>query len=232
MKNYRPAFLVAAVLNVLLAAGLGYMWWSSHHRSNMWAQPQTAGRESAGETTRQTAANTPSAPPETPLAPVQLTPQRIQSIGVQTGKVEIRDVADEIRTVGNVEVDETKLAYIQLRFSGWIQKVFADATYQYIRKGQPLFTIYSPDLVTTEREYLLAKQNRDELAHSSVPGVAGGAVSLLSAASERLKQWQVPDREIANLEIDRYRSPGTRSGFAGNRIHHGTKCVAKHVRAA
>jgi Cu(I)/Ag(I) efflux system membrane fusion protein/cobalt-zinc-cadmium efflux system membrane fusion protein len=201
MKNYRGAFLVTLLLNVLLAAGLGYSWWSSHHRSNISAQkPQTAGRGSAGETTRQTAANTPSTPPETPLAPVQLTPQRMQSIGVQTGTVEIRDVADEIRTVGSVEVDETKLAYVQLRFPGWIQKVFADATYQYIRKGQPLFTIYSPDLVTTEREYLLAKQNREELAHSSVPGVSGGADSLLSAASERLKQWQVPDREIANLE--------------------------------
>jgi Cu(I)/Ag(I) efflux system membrane fusion protein/cobalt-zinc-cadmium efflux system membrane fusion protein len=201
MKNYRRAFLVALLLNVLLAAGLGYSWWSSHHGANISAQkPQTAGRESAGETTRQTAASTPSPPPETPLAPVQLTPQRMQSIGVQTGTVEIRDVADEIRTVGSVEVDETKLAYVQLRFPGWIQKMFADATYQYIRKGQPLFTIYSPDLVTTEREYLLAKQNREELTHSSVPGVSGGADSLLSAASERLKQWQVPDREIANLE--------------------------------
>ncbi len=200
MKNYRRAFLVAVGLNVLLAAGLGYLWWSSHRPSNMAAQPQMAARESAAETTRQKAANTPSTPPETPLAPVQLTPQRMQSIGVQTGTVEIRDVADEIRTVGSVEVDETKLAYVQLRFPGWIQKVFADATYQYIRKGQPLFAIYSPDLVTTEREYLLAKQNRDELAHSSVPGVTGGANSLLSATSERLKQWQVPDREIANLE--------------------------------
>jgi len=201
MKNYRRAFLVALLFNILLAAGLGYVWWSSHHRPQIPAQkPQTAGRESSGETTHQTAANPPSTPSEAPLAPVQLTPQRMQSIGVQTGVVEIRNVADEIRTVGSVEVDETKLAYVQVRFPGWIQKVFADATYQYIRKGQPLFTIYSPDLVTTEREYLLAKENRNELAHSSVAGVAGGADSLLSAASERLKQWQVPDREIANLE--------------------------------
>ena len=176
MKNYRRAFLVAVVLNLLFAAGLGYMWWSSHHGSSMPAKPQTAGRESAGETTRQTAANTPSTPPETPLAPVQLTPQRMQSIGVQTGIVEVRDVADEIRTVGNVEVDETRLAYVQVRFPGWIQKVFADATYQYVRKGQPLFTIYSPDLVTTEREYLLAKQNQDELAQQHGPRGRGRAL--------------------------------------------------------
>jgi Cu(I)/Ag(I) efflux system membrane fusion protein/cobalt-zinc-cadmium efflux system membrane fusion protein len=129
-----------------------------------------------------------------------LTPQRLQSIGVETGLVEIKNVADEIRAVGDVEIDETKLAYVQVRFPGWIKKVFADATYQYIRTGQPLFTIYSPDLVTTEREYLLAKQNQDEVAHSSVPGVATGASSLLDAATERLKQWEVPDREVAKLE--------------------------------
>ncbi|HEX5432219.1 MAG TPA: FixH family protein, partial [Bryobacteraceae bacterium] len=85
------------------------------------------------------------------------------------------------------------------RFSGWIQKVFADSTYQYVRKGQPLFTIYSPDLVTTESEFLLAKQNRAALAQSSVPGVASGAASLLDSARERLKQWEIPEREISAL---------------------------------
>src|SRR5439155_10533949 len=99
-----------------------------------------------------------------------------------------------------VEVDETRLAYIQVRFAGWIQKVFADSTYQHVRKGQPLFTIYSPDLVTTEQEYLLAKESRNDLAQSSVPGVASGAASLLDAAAERLKQSEVPEREIGPLE--------------------------------
>jgi Cu(I)/Ag(I) efflux system membrane fusion protein/cobalt-zinc-cadmium efflux system membrane fusion protein len=80
----------------------------------------------------------------------------------------MKDVHDEIRTVGNVEPDETRLAYVQVRFPGWIQKVFADSTYQYVRKGQPLFTIYSPDLVTTEQEYLLAKQNRSALADREI----------------------------------------------------------------
>ena len=150
-------------------------------------------QDSVGQTTAAT-------PAETPLAPVQLTPQRLQSIGVKTGLVEAKPVEDEVRTVGNVEVDETRLACVQVRFPGWIQKVFADSTYQYVRKGQPLFTIYSPDLVTTEQEYLLAKESRNDLAQSSVPGVASGAASLLDAASERLKRWEVPEREIAQLE--------------------------------
>jgi RND family efflux transporter MFP subunit len=143
---------------------------------------------------------TPPASPETPLVPVQISPQRLQSIGVKTGEVKRRLVADEIRTTGNVAVDERRLAYVQVRFSGYIQKVFADATYQYVRKGQPLFTIYSPDLVATEREYLVAKQNQQVVAQSTVPGVASSAASLLDAAAERLKQWGVPQKEIARLE--------------------------------
>ena len=201
MKNYRRAFGVALATNILLAVGLGFVWWSAHRGNSAAQKPATEGRESSGQpaaTSKGGAA--PSTPPETPLAPVQLTPQRLQSIGVETGTVAVRNVADEIRTVGDVEVDETKLAYVQLRFPGWIKKVFADATYQYIRTGQRLFTIYSPDLVITEREYLLAKENRNELLHSSIPGVATGAGSLLNAASERLKLWEVPDREIAKLE--------------------------------
>src|SRR5467141_3991806 len=137
---------------------------------------------------------------EASLVAVQLSPERMQRIGVRMGRVERKMVGDEIRATGNVAVDETKLAYVQVRYSGYIQKVFADATYQYLRKGQPLFTIYSPDLTATEREYLVAKQNQQRVAQSTIPGVTEGAASLLAAASERLKQWGVPQREIARLE--------------------------------
>ena len=94
---------------------------------------------------------------ETTLAPVQISPQRLQSIGVKHGRVQRKEVDDEIRTAGNVAIDETQLSYVQVRFSGFIQKVFADATYQYVAKGQPLFTVYSPDLAATEREYIVAR---------------------------------------------------------------------------
>jgi len=137
---------------------------------------------------------------EVSLAPVQLTPQRMQSIGVKLGTVEIKRVSNEIRVPGNVEVDERRLAYVQLRFPGWIHKVFVDATYDYVRKGQPLLTIYSPDVVTTEQEYLLARKNQQQLGQSSIQGVAAGADTLVSAAKERLQQWQVPQGEIAKLE--------------------------------
>ena len=198
MKSYRAAFLAAVAVIIILIGALVGLWW--HSRTTM-SVPKTD-LQSKG-TAMASTPNSPSAtsaPVETPLVPMQISPQRLQSIGVKTGEVQRKFVEDEIQTTGNVAMDETRLAYVQVRFSGYIQKVFVDATYQYVRKGQPLFTIYSPDLVATEREYLLAKQNQQQMAQSTVPGVATGAVALVDAAAERLKQWDIPQREIARLE--------------------------------
>lgn len=137
---------------------------------------------------------------ETPLVPVQLTPERMQSIGVKTGTVEYKQLSDDIRATGTVDIDERLLSYVQVRFSGYIRKVFANATYQYVHKGDPLFTVYSPDLVATQREYLLAQQNQKVLQSSSVDGVAAGAATLSSAAEQRLEQWDVPSGELAKLK--------------------------------
>ncbi|MGH9452002.1 MAG: efflux RND transporter periplasmic adaptor subunit [Terriglobia bacterium] len=201
MKNYRTAFLIALSAAILLSAGLGFVGWRSYgsRPKAVESQPINATAAVSGAADERVKA-APAALAQTPLAPVQLSPQRLQSIGVKSGVVEVKPVYNEIRTVGNVDVDEQRESYVQLRFSGWIQQTFANYTYQYIRKGQPLFTIYSPDLVTTEQEYLIAKQNKNLLDASTVPGVASGASSLLGAATERLQQWQVPAREIARLE--------------------------------
>lgn len=134
------------------------------------------------------------------LAPVQLTPARMQSIGVRTGTVEYKRLSDDIRATGTVDIDERLLSYVQVRFPGYVRKVFANATYQYVRKGDPLFTIYSPDLVVTQQEYLLAEQNQKTLQASTVDGVAAGAASLSTAAEQRLEQWDVPASEIVKLK--------------------------------
>src|SRR3989442_8791710 len=199
MKNYRTGFLLALIGNIAFAGVLaGFCWHSRAAKPAAKAESQPSSAAAKISAAGPTAASP--VPAETRLVPVQLSPQRLQSIGVKTGQVERRPVEDEIRVTGNVAVDETRLAYVQVRFSGYIQKVFADATYQHVRKGQPLFTIYSPDLVATEREYLVAKQNQQRLAQSTVTGVAEGAASLLEAAAEPLKQWGGPQREIARLE--------------------------------
>src|SRR5262249_53139421 len=93
-----------------------------------------------------------------------------------------------------------RLAYVQTRFAGWLRQVFVGATGDRVHKGQPLFTIYSPELVATEEEYLLARRNQALLATSPVEGVAAGAERLLGAARQRLLQWEVPRREIERLE--------------------------------
>lgn len=140
------------------------------------------------------------APAEPTLVPVQLTPERMQSIGVELAKAAYENVTDEIRASGNVEINERQIAYVQTRFPGWIRDVYANASYQFVRKGQPLFTIYSPDLVTTQQEYLLAQKNVEALRLSSVGGVASGSQSLLQASRQRLEQWEVPASEIRKLE--------------------------------
>src|SRR6202521_4772182 len=137
------------------------------------------------------------------LAPIRITPERRQLIGLRFATVVRRDVSDRLETTGNIEADERLQGYVQTRFAGWIEQVFANSTYQYVRRGQPLFTIYSPDLMSTESEYLLAVEARKRVSDSSIAGVTTDATSLVDSAAERLKLWGVSPREIARLERER-----------------------------
>ena len=192
-RNYKIAFFFALAVIVMLAAVLALDWRSSH-------QGKAAGPAMADNSTASPAASPGATATDIPLTPVQLTPERMQAIGVKLGTAQIQQVSDEIRAAGNVEIDERRVAYVQTRFPGWIRNVYADASYQFIRKGDPLFTIYSPELVTTQQEYLLAKKNAEAVQSSSVSGVAAGSESLLAATRQRLEQWDVPSSEIQKLE--------------------------------
>ena len=197
MKNYRTPFLIALIANLVLIVAIAGFWWRSH--------PPAATNRSVPAATPapKQDMSTPSTPPpsvETPLSPIQLSPERLQSIGVRFGVVERKDLKDTIRTTGTVAIDERRVSYVQTRISGHIEQVFADATYQYVRKGQPLFTLHSPELITAEREYLLARQNAKNLSQSSIPGVATGVSSLLDSSRERLAQWDISPQEISRLE--------------------------------
>ncbi len=153
-----------------------------------------------GPTSQEDTLAAPPSEAQAPLAPVQLSPQRMQSIGVKTGTVEFKQISSDIRATGSVDIDERLVSYVQVRFPGYIRQVFANATYQYIRKGEPLFTVYSPDLVATQQEYLLARQNQRSLSASTVDGVASGAALLSAAAEQRLQQWEVPQSELNKLK--------------------------------
>src|SRR5580658_2512237 len=163
-------------------------------------QPVASGPPDTANEPKPSMSDMPNMKTDASLVPVQLTPERMQSIGVQTGTVEQKQLSDDIRATGTVDINERLLSYVQVRFPGYIRKVFANATYQYVRKGEPLFTIYSPDLVVTQQEYLLARQNQKTMSASTVDGVADGAATLSSAAEQRLQQWDIPDSEIAKLK--------------------------------
>jgi RND family efflux transporter MFP subunit len=189
--NYKAAFFVAVAVIAALSLVLFFHW----------RKPQATWSATSSESAPKSPAPavTPAAI-EAPLAPVQLSPERMQMIGVKLARAEMQNVTDEIRAAGTVEINERQVAYVQTRFPGWIRQVYANASYQFVRKGQPLFTIYSPDLVTTQQEYLLAKKNADAMRSSTVGGVASGSESLLSATRQRLEQWDVPASEIQKLE--------------------------------
>ncbi|WGJ15960.1 efflux RND transporter periplasmic adaptor subunit [Methylocapsa sp. D3K7] len=186
--NRSRAFQVAAILAAVAATGLWLGGRSGQHFSRL-------GVEAAAQNEAAPAGGTPAVGPD--RVPVTLTPNRMQSIGVKTGVVEYRTIRDVIRTFGNVEADETRLSDVQVRFSGWVQKVYADATYKTVRRGQPLLTIYSPELVTAEQDYLVAKEL---LGHGMGHVEPAGWQSLLNASAERMKRLEIPDREIARLK--------------------------------
>lgn len=199
-RIYRQAFFVLLAVCIALAAGAGYLLLDQNHRATavQTEDPVVArGPEVSGGAASHTAA---AAAGEPHLGPFQISPQRMQEIGVTTAVAQVKNVSDTLSVPGNVDIDEQNLSYVQTRFAGWIQNVFANATYQYVKKGQKLFTIYSPDLVSTEQEYLLAKQNQKTLAPGSHAMAAQEGGWLLEAAEERLRQFGVPAQEVTALE--------------------------------
>jgi Cu(I)/Ag(I) efflux system membrane fusion protein/cobalt-zinc-cadmium efflux system membrane fusion protein len=196
----RKRVLVTSLIwaSVLAATVAFFLWRQRPHPALVPGSPPpiaTAPAASAADT-----AIVPSQQMEAPLSPVQLSDEQMRSIGMTTGTAEYKQLNGDLRATGNVAINDTLVSYVQVRFSGYIRKVFADATYRYVRKGDPLFTIYSPDLVATQQEYLLAHENQQALSDSSIREVAAGARSLSTAAEHRLEQWQIPESEIAELK--------------------------------
>jgi Cu(I)/Ag(I) efflux system membrane fusion protein/cobalt-zinc-cadmium efflux system membrane fusion protein len=199
-RLYRQAFFMLLTLCVALAAGVGYLLL---HRSHPMPAAQTGdpvvarGPATSGPSTSQGTAPVDTEPQ---LGPIQISPQRLQQIGVTTAVAEMKNLNDKLSVPGNVDMDEQSLSFVQTRFAGWIQNVSANATYQYVKRGQTLFTIYSPDLVSTQQEYLLARQNQKTLTPDPHGMAAQEGGWLLDAAEERLRQFGVPASMITTLE--------------------------------
>ncbi|HUI28211.1 MAG TPA: efflux RND transporter periplasmic adaptor subunit [Candidatus Kryptonia bacterium] len=133
-------------------------------------------------------------------ATVHISAERQQLTGVRTAAVERRTLSKLIRTVGVVTADESRVRKIQSKVAGWIEKLHVSFTGQAVERNQPIVSIYSPDLVSTQSEYLLALRGHEELHHSPFPQAAASAQTLLEATRRRLLLWDITPQQIRALE--------------------------------
>ncbi|MCB9796484.1 MAG: efflux RND transporter periplasmic adaptor subunit [Alphaproteobacteria bacterium] len=119
---------------------------------------------------------------------VEISPGVVQQIGVETAPVTRTTVFRHIRSIGEVEVGEDELSVVNLRFSGWVERIYVDRTGDEVRAGQVLFDVYSPELVAAQEEYLLARRTQ------------GADSSLARSARRRLELWGIAARDIAKVE--------------------------------
>jgi len=124
---------------------------------------------------------------------VKIDPVVQQNMGIRTAKVKKGPLIHTVRTYGHITPDETLMAQVNLKTSGWIEKLFVDFTGKYVKKGEPLFDLYSPELVAAQEEYLAAHRARKQM-----PGGTGW--DLLSSSKRRLQYFDVPESEIAAIE--------------------------------
>lgn len=139
-------------------------------------------------------------PAETQPEIVHISPQRQQQIGVRYATVEHRRLVKELRAVARVVYNEKALATITSKVGGWIERLYVNTTGEFVKKGQRLLDIYSPELLATQEEYLVALRAKRELARSSYPGVAESGEALLQAARRRLELWDISPAQIERLE--------------------------------
>ncbi len=133
---------------------------------------------------------------------LQLTPFRMRQAGIATEEIGYRTLVRELRTVGLIEWDERRLAHLSARVAGRADELFINFTGVRVKKGDPVYKLYSPDLVTTGEEYLLALKASEEIQAQPQPEAqaASRAARLLESTRERLKLWGVTDAQIAELE--------------------------------
>lgn len=191
-----------AGLAVLIAAGLAVAWWLMNRPAVF--PPGEAEQSMPGMMMEPKAEPMKSPPggatPTTDPNTIIIAPERLQTIGVKFEPAARRILEKLIRTVGRVEVDERRLARVNLKFEGWIEDLLVSAIGDHVKKGQILFTIYSPNLVATQEEYLLALQGYRDLGKSEFPEVARGAKDLLAATRRRFQLWDITDDHIRDLE--------------------------------
>ena len=134
-----------------------------------------------------------------PLESVRITPGQIQQFGITFVVVEERNLEARIRTVGVVEIDETRLVEITTKFPGYVERLYADYTGKTVEAGSPLLDVYAPDLVAAQEEILLARNLQATVGAIQLPGVTSEPVDLEATARRRLSLWDISDDQITAL---------------------------------
>ncbi len=145
--------------------------------------------------------STESMPPGT----FRISGEKQQLIGVQFGEVSEMPLSKTIRAAGRATYDETRIHHVHTRFEGYVEKIFVDFTGKLVKKGQPLISVYSPELVATQQELLVAKKSAEILRTSQFEGIGSQSASLYNSTRERLRLWDISDQQIK--EIERRGSP-------------------------
>ena len=130
---------------------------------------------------------------------IEISPEKIQKLGVTTATVDKRKLVRSIRALGSIQVDESRVHAVTTKFEGWIQHLYANTTGQAIKRGQPLLEIYSPELVTAQQEYLIALQGQNAMQQSSKQA-QDTAVNLAENALQRLHYWDIAPAQIKRLQ--------------------------------
>lgn len=125
-----------------------------------------------------------------------LSAAQVRNLGITYGTVERRELTDEVSTIGTIGIDESRLAQVAPRFSGFVQRLHVDFTGASVARGQPMIEIYSPDVVAAEQELLSTRTLGSSIQTPAVPGVPASSTDLSAAARARLRSWDVSDAEI------------------------------------
>ncbi len=134
------------------------------------------------------------------LAPITMSAEQRGLAGVQTVAAKLDRLTKTIRTVGAVVTDQTRVRAVQTKMAGWVEKLYVNSTGQLVAKGKPLLSIYSPQLLATQEEFLRARATAKQFADSTIPEVKQGGDDLLRAARRRLELLDVPAEFIDRLE--------------------------------
>lgn len=135
-----------------------------------------------------------------PTSTIRIDPGTMQNMGVRFVRVVPKPLVRTFRTYGSITFDERKIFTVNTKFSGWIEKLHIDFVGEKVTKGQPLFEIYSPELVSAQEEFLLAVQQCGGLCESPYPSIRDGAKRLIEAARTRLRYWDLTEDQIRQIE--------------------------------